>query len=111
MRSANAATVDVTWGHKTEGETAQQTVNAKYSLRMGLHGLGSDYSYSRHVVSLRYEVRSGRQTATDELTGRRHAAAMLLYLSDSCWAAVRPCAGGTGTRSTRWGEPGWFTIL
>jgi hypothetical protein len=69
MRSANAATVDVTFGRKTEGDAAQQTLSAKYSLRMGLRGMGSDYAYSRHVVSLRYDVKSGRQTASDELTG------------------------------------------
>jgi hypothetical protein len=68
-RKANALTGELRFGHKIEGETAQQTVDTRYSFRAGMRGMGSDYSYSRHMVSFRYEIKSGRQTASDELMG------------------------------------------
>lgn len=68
-RSANAFTAEVHYGRKIEGDTVQQLVDGKYDLRVGSRSLGSDYSYSRHMFSLRYEIKSGRQTASDELTG------------------------------------------
>ncbi len=67
-RSANAFTAEIHYGRKIEGDTVQQTVDAKYDLRAGSSSLGSDYSYSRHMVTLRYEIVSGRQMASDELT-------------------------------------------
>jgi hypothetical protein len=67
-RSANAFTGEIHYGRRIEGDTVQQTVDGKYDLRVGSRSLGSDYSYSRHVVTLRYEIVSGRQTASDELT-------------------------------------------
>ncbi len=67
-RSANAFTAEVHYGRKIEGDTVQQTIDGKYDLRAGSRSLGSDYSYSRHMVTLRYEIVSGRQTASDELT-------------------------------------------
>ncbi|HVW84341.1 MAG TPA: BamA/TamA family outer membrane protein [Bryobacteraceae bacterium] len=66
-RSANAVTGEIRYGRKIEGDAIQQTVDGKYDLRVATRSLGSDYSYSRHMVSLRYEIRSGRQTASDEL--------------------------------------------
>ena len=69
VRSANAVTADVHFGRKLEGDSIQQAIDAKYSLRAGTRGLGSDYSYSRHLVSLRYEIKSGRQIASDEFVG------------------------------------------
>ncbi|MEP6716192.1 MAG: BamA/TamA family outer membrane protein [Terriglobia bacterium] len=68
-RSANALTGEIHYGSKIEGGTAQQMVDAKYSVRVGVPKLGSDYSYSRHMVTLRYEVKSGRQSASDEFLG------------------------------------------
>jgi hypothetical protein len=67
--SANALTGDIHYRHKIEGDATQQTIDGRYSLRAGTRGLGSDYSYSRHMVSLRYEVKSGRQVASDEFVG------------------------------------------
>jgi outer membrane protein assembly factor BamA len=67
-RSANAITAEIRYGRKIEGDTVQQTINGKYDVRVASHALGSDYSYSRHLFSLRYEVRSGRKIASDELT-------------------------------------------
>jgi outer membrane protein assembly factor BamA len=69
LRSANAFTSDAHYGSKIEGDGVQQTVDATYSLRVGMRGLGSDYSYSRHVVRLRYELKSGRQMASEEIMG------------------------------------------
>lgn len=66
QRSANALTAEVHYGHRIEGEQAQQTIDGKYDVRVGMAGLGSDYSYARHTFSMRYEVRSGRQIAGDE---------------------------------------------
>ena len=68
-RSANALIADVHYGRKIEGDSIQQKFDGNYSLRVGTRGLGSDYSYSRHMVTLRYELKSGRQTASDEFTG------------------------------------------
>jgi outer membrane protein assembly factor BamA len=68
-RQANAVTGEVRYGHKIEGDVFQQSINGRYNFRAGMRGLGSDYSYSRHMVSLRYEIRFGRQTASDELMG------------------------------------------
>jgi hypothetical protein len=65
---ANALTAEIRYGHKIEeGADVQQTMEARYGLRAGTKELGSDYSYSRHMVSFRYEIKSGRQTASDEL--------------------------------------------
>ncbi|MES1257296.1 MAG: BamA/TamA family outer membrane protein [Acidobacteriota bacterium] len=68
QRSANAITADVHYSHAVEGDL-QQTLDGKYSLRIGTRGLGSDYSYSRHMVSMRYQVKSGRHIAADEVMG------------------------------------------
>jgi hypothetical protein len=65
-RQANAITGEVHYGHKIEGDVFQQTLDGKYNFRAGARGLGSDYTYSRHMVSFRYEIKSGRQTASDE---------------------------------------------
>ena len=66
ISSANAVTAGVHYAHQFEGEATQQMIDGKYSLRVGMSGLGSDYSYTRHVVSFRYEIRMGRQLAFDE---------------------------------------------
>jgi hypothetical protein len=68
-RQANAITGELRYGRKIEGDAAQQTFDGRYSFRAGTRGIGSDYSYSRHMVSFRYEFKSGRQTASDEMTG------------------------------------------
>ena len=65
-RAANAFAGEVHYGRKIESDSVEQTVDGKYDLRVGSNGLGSDYSYSRHMVTIRYEVKSGRQTASDE---------------------------------------------
>ncbi len=66
-RQANSLTAEIRYGHKIEGEELQQTFDGRYSVRAGTRDLGSDYSYSRHMVSFRYEIKSGRQTASDEM--------------------------------------------
>jgi hypothetical protein len=68
-QSANALTADLRYNRGFEGSLFQQQVGASYSLRTGFRGLGSDYAYSRHMVTVRYEVRSGRQLARDEFMG------------------------------------------
>ena len=67
-RTANAGTLEVRYGHKIEGGTVQQHVEAKYSLRVATHALGSTYAYARHIVSFKYEARSGRHVASDAFT-------------------------------------------
>ncbi|MGD1071777.1 MAG: BamA/TamA family outer membrane protein [Bryobacteraceae bacterium] len=69
LRAANAFTSDAHYGSKIEGDAIEQTVDATYSLRAGTRGLGSDYSYARHVVTLRYELKSGKQMASEEIMG------------------------------------------
>ncbi len=67
-RSANAITADVRYNRTIEG-TLQQAVIAGYSLRAGARSLGSDYAYARHTMMFRYEIRSGRQIASEEVFG------------------------------------------
>jgi hypothetical protein len=71
-RMANALTGEVHYGHKIEDDSfgslpVTQLIDARYNFRAGTRSLGSDYSYSRHMLSFRYEIKSGRQTASDEL--------------------------------------------
>jgi outer membrane protein assembly factor BamA len=47
----------------------QQQIDGKYSLRIATRALGSTYTYARHLVSMKYEAKSGRQTISDEFTG------------------------------------------
>ena len=70
-QSANAATLDVHYGRKIEGDRVQQQIDGKYSLRVATRALGSTYAYARHLVSVKYEAKSGRHTVSDEFTGRR----------------------------------------
>ncbi|HWE50168.1 MAG TPA: BamA/TamA family outer membrane protein [Bryobacteraceae bacterium] len=65
-RYANAATFGVHAGHKIEGNGIQQQLDWKYSLRVATHMLGSSYSYARHMITARYEARSGRHTISSE---------------------------------------------
>jgi hypothetical protein len=67
-RSANAGTLEVRYGHKIEGGPVQQHVEAKYSLRLATRALGSTYAYARHIISFKYEARSGRHVASDAFT-------------------------------------------
>lgn len=68
-RSANAATAQIHYFKRIEGDTLQQEIDGRYNLRSGLHALGSDSAYTRHKVTLKYEVKTGRQSASDEFTG------------------------------------------
>jgi hypothetical protein len=68
-QSANAATLDVRYGRKIEGETVQQRIEGKYSLRVATRALGSTYAYARHMISFKYEAKSGRNLASDEFIG------------------------------------------
>ncbi|HEX4134695.1 MAG TPA: hypothetical protein VHY84_08820 [Bryobacteraceae bacterium] len=68
-RAANAATLDVHYSHRIEGDSVQQQIDGKYSLRIATRALGSTYTYARHLVSMKYEAKSGRQTISDEFTG------------------------------------------
>ena len=65
-QSANAATLDVHYGRKIGEGTVQQRIEGKYSLRVATRALGSTYAYARHMISLKYEAKSGRSTASDE---------------------------------------------
>jgi hypothetical protein len=67
-RSANAGTLEIRYGHKIEGGLIQQRVEAKYSLRVATRALGSTYAYARHIISFKYEARSGRHMASDAFT-------------------------------------------
>lgn len=68
-RSANAATLDVHYGRKIEGDRVQQRIEGKYSLRVATRAIGSTYAYARHLVSMKYEAKSGRHTVSDEFIG------------------------------------------
>ena len=65
-RAATAATFDVHYGRKIEGDRVQQQLEGKYSLRVATHALGSTYAYARHLISARYDAKSGRHSLTDE---------------------------------------------
>lgn len=68
-QSTHAATLDVHYGHRIEGDNVQQQIEGKYSLRLATHALGSTYAYARHLITGKYEAKIGRQTVTDEFTG------------------------------------------
>lgn len=57
-RAANAITAGARW--------VGRGLDFRYTLRAGLRSLGSDYGYSRHCISARYAVKSGRQTLSEE---------------------------------------------
>ncbi len=65
--SANAATAELDFGYTDEGDDLVQRWEGRYGLRIATRQLGSDYVYSRHSISLRYEWRSGRHVVTDRL--------------------------------------------
>ncbi len=67
--SANAMTAEVNFGRTTEGSDSLQRLDGKYGIRVATRQLGSDYVYSRHSLSVRYEWRSGRHLVVDRLTG------------------------------------------
>ena len=67
--SANAATAQVDFGYTDEGSDRVQRWDARYGLRVATRQLGSDYVYSRHNVSLRYEWKSGHHLVVDRLIG------------------------------------------
>jgi len=68
-RLANAATLDVHYGRRIEGDRIQQRIEGKYSLRVATRAIGSTYAYARHLVSMKYEAKSGRHTVSDEFIG------------------------------------------
>jgi len=68
-QAVNAGTLDVRYGHKIEGDSVQQEIEGRYSLRVATRALGSDYAYARHLVSVRYEARTGKHIMSDEFTG------------------------------------------
>jgi len=68
-QSTNAATLDVHYGHRIEGDTVQQQIDGKYSLRVATHALGSTYAYARHLITGKYEAKAGHHTISDEFTG------------------------------------------
>lgn len=57
-RAANAMTAGARW--------VGRGLDFRYTVRAGLRTLGSDYGYSRHGVSARYEAKSGRHTWSEE---------------------------------------------
>ena len=68
-QSANAGTLDIHFGHKIEGDGIEQQIDGKYSLRVATRGLGSNYGYTRHLISVKYEAKSGKHTISDEFMG------------------------------------------
>ncbi len=67
-RWANATTFGAAFGHKIEGDVAQQQIEGKYDLRLVSRVFGSTYAYARHLISLKYEVKSGRHRAAEVFT-------------------------------------------
>jgi hypothetical protein len=68
-RSANAATLDVHYRRRIEGDRVQQQIEGKYSLRVATRALGSTYAYARHLISVKYEAKLSRHTVSDEFIG------------------------------------------
>jgi hypothetical protein len=68
-QSANAGTLDVHFGHKIEGDGIERQIDGQYSLRVATRGLGSTYAYTRHLISVKYEAKNGKQTMSDEFMG------------------------------------------
>lgn len=68
-QAVNAGTFDIRYGHKIEGDSVQQEIDGRYSLRVATRALGSDYTYARHLISVKYEARTGKHTMSDEFLG------------------------------------------
>ena len=103
--SANAATLDVHYGRKIEGGSVQQRIEGKYSLRVATRALGSTYAYARHMISFKYEARSGRHVASDEFIAGAIAGQAPFFdrfvLGSSSTLGLGPLS-----RSTRWEAAG-----
>ena len=57
------------YGRKIEGDSVQQQIDGKYSLRVATRALGSTYAYARHMISVKIRSQIGRHTASDEFIG------------------------------------------
>jgi outer membrane protein assembly factor BamA len=67
--SANAVTAEVNFGYTDEDGDTVQRWDGRYGVRIATRQLGSDYVYSRHNVSMRYEWRAGRHLVVERLAG------------------------------------------
>lgn len=69
--SANSMLGTVRFHRLFDNPTANQEVDAGYSVRSATSLLSTDYAYTRHAVKANYRVRHGRSTvAVDFLAGR-----------------------------------------
>ena len=75
LRSANAVTGDVRYRHAVNNATLE----GRYSFRAGTRTLGSDYSYSRHALSMVYHWKAGRRSASEEVAAGAIAGNAPLY--------------------------------
>ena len=66
--SANAATATLRYHRDMEDPQAPQAVDLLYGLRSATSALGSDFSYTRHHLTARYQVKRGRHALDDEFT-------------------------------------------
>ncbi len=66
--SANAITATLHYRHNIEDSNYPQTVEMIYGLRAAGAALASDFRYTRHRVSARYQMKHGRHLLDDEFT-------------------------------------------
>ena len=66
--AANAMIAALHYHQRVEGASAQQELDANYSLRAATRALGSDFVYGRHRFEVRYAVYRGRHAVLDDLS-------------------------------------------
>ena len=67
--AANAFTTTLRYHQQLEDAASQQDLDASYSLRAATNLLATDYAYTSHFASLRYQFKHGKHTVIDEAMG------------------------------------------
>jgi outer membrane protein assembly factor BamA len=64
--AANALTTTLRYHQRLEETDARRDLDASYALRAGTRVLGSDYAYTSHFGTVRYEYARGKHSVSDE---------------------------------------------
>jgi hypothetical protein len=67
--AANAVTTTIRYHQRLDESASQQDLDASYTLRAATRLMASDFAYTSHFVSLRYEYKRGKQALSDEAIG------------------------------------------
>jgi hypothetical protein len=67
--AANAFITTVRYHERLDESDSRQELDASYSLRAATRLMASDFAYTSHLVSVRYEYARGKQAVSDEAIG------------------------------------------